>query len=182
MVCCVFLVDTSLNPKRRTDMRRTYLVAQMSLALFCATVVSVTASADEPLTLIGTVVKWRYPDAEIAKSEMSDAATVDADGKRTAPSSVLKTTMSTGESVDKVLAFYRDLLTRTPANDSRLGIGPQVGRSVVFSDESEGRPFAFHTILVNSANTSTTLIITRDDDDDRTRITWKQYVKHDVGG
>jgi len=163
-------------------MRRTYLVMPMSLALFCATVVSVTASADEPLELIGTVVKWRYPDAEIAKSEMSDAATVDADGKRTVPSSVLKTTLVTGDSVDKVLAFYRDLLNRNPANDSRLGIGPQVGRSVIFSDESEGYPFAFHTIVVNSANTSTTLIITRGDDENYTRITWKQYVKHEVGG
>ncbi|MEO8272067.1 MAG: hypothetical protein ABI557_20320 [Aureliella sp.] len=163
-------------------MRRTYSVTSISLALLCATVVSVTASADEPRTLIGTVVKWRYPDAEIAKSEGSDAATVDADGKRTVPSSVMKTTMSTGDSVDKVLAFYRDLLARNPENDGRLGIEPAVGRSVVFSDESEGRSFAFHTIVVNSANTSTTLIITRDDDEDHTRITWKQYVKYEVGG
>ena len=118
----------------------------------------VSVSADEPVTLIGTIVKWRYPDAEIGKSEMSDAATIDAKGNRTVPSTVLKTTMVTRDSVDKVLAFYRDLLTRNPTNDGKLGIGPNVGRSVVFSDESEGRPFAFHTIVVNSANSSTTLI------------------------
>lgn len=156
-------------------------ISQMSLALFCAAVLSITASADEPVFLIGTIVKWRYPDAEIGKSEMSDAATIDADGKRTVPSTVLKTTMVTGDSVDKVLAFYRDLLTRNPTNDGRLGIGPQVGRSVVFSDESDGRPFAFHTIVVNAANTSTILIITRGDDEELTRITWKQYLKHEVG-
>jgi hypothetical protein len=156
--------------------------SKMSFALFCAAVLSVTASADEPVTLIGTIVKWRYPDAEIGKSEASDAATINADEKRTAPSTVLKTTMVTGDSVNKVLAFYRDLLTRNPANDGKLGIGPQVGRSVVFSDESDGRPFAFHTIVVNAANTSTTLIITRGDDEELTRITWKQYLKHEVGG
>ncbi len=39
-----------------------------------------TASAEEPITLIGTMVKWRYPNAEIGKSEMSDAATIAADG------------------------------------------------------------------------------------------------------
>ena len=127
-------------------------------------------------------MKWRYPDAEIGKSEMSDAATIDASGKRTAPSTVLTTTMVTRDSVDKVLAFYRDLLTRNPTNDRKLGLAPQVGRSVVFSDESDGRPFAFHTIVVNSANTSTTLIITRGDDEEHTRITWKQYLKHEVGG
>ena len=101
---------------------------------------------------------------------------------RTVPSSMLKTTMTTRDSVDKVLAFYRDLLTRNPENDSKLGIGSQVGRSVVFSDESNGRPFAFHAIVVNSANASTTLIITRGDGEEQTRITWKQYLKHEVGG
>ena len=163
-------------------MQRIYPVMLLSLVLSCATVMSVTASADEPVTLIGTIVKWRYPDAEIGKSEMSDAATIDADGKRTVPSCVLKTTMVTRDSVDKVLAFYRDLLTRNPKNDSKLGIEPKVGRSVVFSDESDGRPFAFHTIAVNSANSSTTLIITRGDDEKHTRITWKQYLKLEVGG
>ena len=136
---------------------------------------------NEPVTLLGTIVKWRYPDADIGKSAMSDAATIAADGKRTVPSTVLKTTMTTADSVDKVVAFYRDLLTRSPANDTRLGHDPKVGRSVEFSDESDGRPFAFHTIIVNYANTSTTIIITRGDNEKTTRITWKQYLKHDIG-
>jgi len=152
----------------------------MSFVLFFVTVLSITASADEPVLLIGTIVKWRYPDADIGKSQGPDAATIDADGKRTVPSSVLKTTMVTADSVDKVLAFYRDLLTRNPTNDGELGIAPAVGRSVVFSDESDGRPFAFHTILVNTANTSTILIITRGDNEKLTRITWKRYLKHEV--
>lgn len=163
-------------------MQHICLATAMSLALFCVNVVSATAHAEEAVTLIGTIVKWRYPDAEIGKSQLSDAATIDADGNRTAPSTALKTTMVTGDSVDKVLAFYRDLLTRNRANDGKLGIGSNVGRSVVFSDESDGRPFAFHTIVVNSANSSTTLIITRDKDEDHTHITWKQYLKHEVGG
>ena len=154
----------------------------MLLTLLCAVVLSVTASADEPVTLIGTIVKWRYPDAEIGKSQMSDAATIDADGKRTVPSINLKTTMTTADSVDKVLAFYRELLTRNPTNDDKLGVGRHVGRSVVFSDESDGQSFAFHTIVVNAANTSTILIITRGDDETLTRITWKQYLKHEAGG
>jgi hypothetical protein len=152
------------------------------VVLYSATVISLTASADEPVTLIGTIVKWQYPGAEIGKSEMSDAATIDADGKRTLPSSVLKTTMVTPDSVDKVLAFYRDLLTRNPKNDGKLGIEPSDGRSVVFSDESAGRPFAFHTIVVNSTNISATLIITRGKDEEQTHVTWKQYLKHEVGG
>ena len=163
-------------------MRRIDRAMPLSFVLLCATVVAHTASADEPVTLFGTIMKWRYPDAEIAKSEMSDAATIAADGKCTTPSSVLKTTMATPDSVDKVLAFYRDLLTRSATNDEKLGIGPKVGRSVVFSDESAERPFAFHTIFVNSANASTTLIVTRGNDEEQTRITWQQYLKHEIGG
>jgi hypothetical protein len=135
----------------------------------------------EPVTLIGTIVKWRYPDAEIGNSVMADAATIAADGKRTVPSSVLKTTMRTGDSVDQVVAFYRNLLTRNPANDAKLGDDPKAGRSVVFSDESEGRPFAFHIIVINSANKSTTIMITRGLNEETTRITWTQYLKHEIG-
>jgi hypothetical protein len=163
-------------------MKHVCLKSLLSLALGFPTVLSATASAEEPVALIGTIVKWRYPDAEIGQSEMSDVATIDADGNRTAPSTLLKTTMATGDSVDKVLAFYRELLKRNPTNDGKLGIRPDIGRSVVFSDESEGRPFAFHTILVNSADSSTTLIITRGKGEQQTRITWKQYLKHEVGG
>lgn len=157
-----------------------YPFMPLSFAVFCATIMSLTATADEPVTLLGTIAKWRYPDAEIGNLEMSDAATIDVDGRRTIPSSVLKTTMATPDSVDKVLAFYRDLLKRNPTNDNKLGIRPNVGRSVVFSDESEGRPFAFHTVLVNSANSSTTLIITRGKDEEQTHITWKHYLKHEI--
>ncbi|MEZ6089460.1 MAG: hypothetical protein R3C05_15815 [Pirellulaceae bacterium] len=149
----------------------------MSLTFFCTTVISLNADADEPITLMGTIVKWRYPDAEIGKSTIEDGATVSAEGNRTVSSSVLKTSMSTPDTVEKVLAFYRELLTRSPASDQKLGIEPLVGRSVVFSDDSEGRPFAMHTIVVNSSNASTTLIITRGNDEARTHITWKQYLR-----
>jgi hypothetical protein len=150
----------------------------LSLALFFSDAVPAMATEDQPITLIGTIVKWRYPDAEIGKSEMSDAATIDASGDRTVPSTFLKTTMTTQDSMEKVVGFYQDLLKRDATTDSKLGIGPKVGRSVVSSDESEGRPFAFHVIMVNSENTSTTLIISRGENEELTRISWKQYLKH----
>lgn len=162
-------------------MRTIRLAMILLLALSATMFVAPTAFADEPVTLIGTIVKWRYPEADIGKSEMSDAATIDAQKNRTVPSSLLKTTMTTPASVEKVVAFYRDLLTRNSTNDEKLGIGPDVGRSVVFSDDSEGHSLSLHTIVVNSANSSTTLIITRAQGDEKTRITWKQYLRHEVG-
>jgi hypothetical protein len=163
-------------------MRRVSLFIALSLALFCWNAISAIAKEGEPVTLIGTIVKWRYPDAEISNSEMSDAATTDASGKRTVPSTLLKTTMTTPDSVQKVIAFYEDLLKRDAAKDSRLGIGTTVGRSVVFSDESEGRPFEFHLIVVNFENTATTLVITRGENEELTHISWKQYLKHVIEG
>ncbi len=179
---CVFTMGVLLIRIGESIMQYVQPVLSKVLAFLCATAMSAVAFADEPVTLLGTIVKWRYPDAEIGKSQMSDAATIDRDGKRTVPSSVLKTTMMTRDPVDDVIAFYRELLTRDATNDSKLGIGVTVGRSVVFSDESDGCPFAFHTIVVNSTGTSTTLVITRGADEEQTRITWKQYIKHEVGG
>jgi hypothetical protein len=155
-------------------------LSRVSFAIFFAAILPITAAANEPVTLIRTIVKWRYPDAKIGKSQMSDAATVDANGKRTVPSTMLKTTLTTTDPVDKVLAFYRELLARDSTKDDNLGIGRQSGRSVVFSDESDGRPFAFHTIVVNAPDASTILIITRGKDEQNTHIAWKRYLKHDI--
>ncbi len=156
------------------------IVRTLACVLFCAFWMLPTSHAAEPIRLLGTIVKWQYPDAEIRTSNgatsASGGATVDSEGTNTAYSVVLKTTMVTGDSVEDVLTFYRDLLTRNVANDKRFGIQPQVGRSVIFSDESDGRPFALHTIMVHTANVSTVLIITRGSGEDFTYITWKQYL------
>ena len=162
-------------------MLRHNLFLPSNFALLLCTITAMQPSyGDEPVTLIGTIVKWRYPDAEIGKSEMSDAATANANGERIVPSSMLKTTMTTPDPVDRVLAHYRELLKRSRKNDEQLKINPTAGRSVVISDESGGRPFAFHTIIVNSDDVSTTLVVTRGKDEELTHITWKQYLRHKV--
>ena len=151
-------------------------------ALLGLMVLGGSVSAEEPILLIGTIVKWRYPEASLGQSQMSDAATVNSQDDRTVPSVLLKTTMTTPDSVEKVLAFYQKRLTRNSENDKTLGIAPDTGRSVLFSDESVGRPFAFHTITVNEADTSTLIIITRGADEKLTHITWKRYVRMKVDG
>jgi hypothetical protein len=107
-----------------------------------------------------------------------DSATISVEGDRTVPSSVLKATMQTADPMEDVLAFYRRLLIRTPGNDVAPGLKADAGRSVIFNDESEGRPFAFHVISVNSGYASTTLIVTRGENEQQTRITWRRYLRH----
>ncbi|QDU86806.1 hypothetical protein Pla175_01590 [Pirellulimonas nuda] len=155
-------------------------------ALLALSLLAATATADEPVSLLQTVSQWRYPDAKINGAKMADAATVNGAGDRTTPSIMCSTTMTTPDPVAKVLAFYHTLLTPAPEDEPAdaepedaepAEADPQEGRSVLFSDESEGRPFAMHTILVNTATTSTTLIVTRGVDEEETRITWKRYVR-----
>ncbi|MFO0921484.1 MAG: hypothetical protein U0905_03235 [Pirellulales bacterium] len=163
-------------------MFRTRHIVSLLCVLACFCSFNASTSADEPITLLGTIVKWRYPEAEIRGAEMSDGSMIAADGQRTVPSTLLKTTMSTRDSVDKVMSFYRELLARNEKNDRKLGTPSHIGRSVLINDESDDRPFAFHTILVNEGNVSTTIIITRSKDEEMTHITWKQFLKHDFGG
>ena len=158
------------------------ILAPILLTLFYLGTSSFAATEDEPLLLLGTIVKWQYPESRIGGAEMADAATVDATGKRTVPSTVLKTTMTTKDSAEDVVKFYRALLVRDAKADDKLGTKPDEGRCVTFSDESEGRSFAFHTIIVNTSNTSTVIIVTRGDDEKETRITWKRYLRHEIGG
>jgi hypothetical protein len=50
------------------------MVAPILLTLFCLSPSSLNAAEDEPILLLGTIVKWRYPEAKIGGAEMSDAA------------------------------------------------------------------------------------------------------------
>ena len=156
-------------------------VAILALMLSCSVAALVAKAEEEPVLLIGTIVKWQYPGAKIGGAEASDGATVDAAGKRPVASTVMKTTMTTKDPVEEVVKFYRALLARDEKTADKLGVKPGEGQSVTFGDESAGRPFALHTILVNTARTSTVIIITRGAEEKETRITWKRYLVHEVG-
>ncbi|MEM8668125.1 MAG: hypothetical protein AAGG48_11455 [Planctomycetota bacterium] len=133
--------------------------------------------ADEPVTLMGKLSPWMYPKASMGGAQMSDAATIDGSGNRTVPSIACKTTMKTNDSVEKVIAFYKEKLGPAKDADSKEQAERKEGRSVLISDESDGRPFALHTILVNTASTSTTLIISRGASEKQTHIIWKHYAR-----
>lgn len=130
--------------------------------------------AAEERSLLGMLAQWRYPDAAMNGAQMSDGATVDATGKRTTQSIVCNAEMTTGAPIDEVVEYYKTMLSPKPKGDDALP-ADDTGRSIVFSDDSTGRPFAMHTVLVNSQDVSTTLLITRGKDEAETHIAWKQY-------
>lgn len=169
------MMQTSTFFTTKTSIMR--LIAAILYSVACVFTTASTAVADEPVSLMRAISQWSYPKSKMSGAEMSDAATVNGDGKRTAQSFVCKTTMTTDDSVEEVLAFYKTKLTPDKNADDKTKANLKDGRSVLMSDDSEGRPFALHTILVNTATTSTTLIVSRGNGETETHITWKHYVR-----
>jgi hypothetical protein len=152
------------------------ILALILLTVACSAGRTSLIVAAEPQSLLQKIAEWQYPGSAIHQSEASDAATIDEKGERTVPSIVSKTVMTTDAPVEKVLEYYKAKLSPSPkAAEGKPKPSKAAGRSVVFSDDSEGRPLALHTILINTDDTSTTLIITRGKNESKTHIIWKQY-------
>ena len=152
------------------------VVALVLVSFACSSAQTTPSAADEPRSLLQTIAEWQYPGSVLTATQASDGATIDANGDRTKPSTVSKTVMTTDAPVEKVLDYYRTKLSpTTKADGGKLKPSDATGRSVVFSDDSDGRPFALHTVIINTNDTSTTLVISRGKDEARTHIGWKQY-------
>ena len=112
---------------------------------------------------------------------MSDAETVDENGDRTVQSIVCKSEMTTEDDIEKVIAFYKKKLQPQKDEDDTDAKAEEQknksGRSVIIHDDSKDRPFAMHVILVNTDQSSTTLIITRGEKESKTTIDWKHYLR-----
>ena len=136
------------------------------------------SQADEGLTLMGMIAEWRYPDSTINGATMSDGETVNSDGERTVQSIKCKSVLKTADSVENVLDYYKAKLKPNPEK----ALPPQnpdivSGRSVTFHDDSDARPLALQVIVVNTAKTSTTLVISRSKDETQTHIAWTHYLR-----
>ena len=111
---------------------------------------------------------------------MSDAATIDKQGKRTVPSTHCSTVFTTPDSVAKVVKHYRAKLApkNAQADDKKSITLEPGGRSVTFLSDTQQRPLKVEMIFVNTSNTSTTLVISRGSDEAETHIAWSQYGRH----
>jgi len=155
-------------------MQRAITLVLVSLAF--SSVRTSPCAAEESPSLLQMIAEWQYPGSEIHGAEMADGATIDDRGERTVPSITCKTVMTTDATVEKVMDYYRKKLSPKPnAGGSKSKIVDKVGRSVVFSDDSEGRPFAIHSVIIHEGDTSTFLVISRGKDETRTHIAWKHY-------
>ena len=137
--------------------------------------------AEEPIRLMAMLAEWQYPHSTFNGASMSDAATINGRGERTAPSLQCKAVLTTPDPMDKVIEYYETKLK--PVADSRTADAngkPTIdsGRSVTFHNDSENRPVAIHIILVNTDKSSTTLVISRAKTESQTHIAWTRYLRY----
>ena len=153
--------------------------------LACASLITVLANAAfchaaEPLRLMPMIAEWQYPDSKFNGASMGDAATVNRSGERTVPSVLCKTVLTTKDPMAKVIEYYKTKLkqgtdSKTTKSDDKSGA--ESGRSVMFHDDSQGRPLGIHIIIVNTDKSSTTLVISRAETESETHIAWTRYLR-----
>ena len=127
---------------------------------------------------------------EMDQRMMQDAATMNRSGERTVVSVMCKTVLTTKDPIAKVIEYYKtklkaqaDPMTAKQGADSKTAKGekapkPDMGRSVMFHDDSQGRPLRVHIFLVNTEKSSTKLVISRAEKVSETHIAWTHYVRY----
>lgn len=149
-------------------------------SLFTLVAATALCHTEEPVSLMSIIAEWQYPGSKVNGASMGDAATVNRRGERTVVSILCKTVLTTKDPMAKVIEYYRTKLkqgadSETAKPEGKSGTEP--GRSVMFHDDSQGRPLGIHIIIVNTDKSSTTLVISRAEMESETHIAWTHYVR-----
>ncbi len=131
------------------------------------------ASPPARMTLLGTLSDWKYPG-----SNMLGGASMSDGGNPLVQDVKCQAILTTPDPIEKVAKFYADML------ESPLARGGQVdkadlkeadAKAVSTQDDSEGRPVTVRVIVVNKADTTTTLVISKAKTEKQTHIAWTHY-------
>ena len=115
------------------------------------------------------IAEWQYPDSKI------NGASV---GARTVQSILCKTVLITKDPMADVIEYCKTKLKQGGDSETakpKEKPGTDSGRSVMFHDDSQGRPLGIHIIIVNTDNSSTTLLISRAETESEAHIAWTHY-------
>jgi hypothetical protein len=132
-------------------------------------------NGQKQITLMQTLEEWKYPDSILhGGASMSDG------GNRLLQSIKCRAILTTPDPIEKVVDFYSKKLITPPdvilPNTKADELVPD-GKSVSIQDDSQGRPLALKVIVVHKDDTSTTLVISRANDEKETHIAWSHYIR-----
>jgi hypothetical protein len=111
---------------------------------------------------------------------MLDGASMSDGGNPLLQSVKCQAILTTSDPIEKVIEFYSKKLGTSPApgrQDDRADVKDADAKSVATQDDSRGRPVTIRVIVVNKADTSTTLVISRAAGENETHIAWSHYIR-----
>ena len=131
----------------------------------------------ERVTLLGILSQWQYPG-----SKMLDGATMQDGGNSALPSTFCHSVLTTPDSVEKVVGYYTGKPNASD-NEKQALQKPKAmeGGCILVQDDSKNRPMVVKVIVVNKAESATTLVVTRAKDESETHIAWTHHLRHNVG-
>ncbi len=165
-------------PLGRHGMQMPLFALSASAVLALATVALTAAQDQKPergMSLLETLEQWKYPGSRmLGRASMSDG------GNPLLQSVKCNATLTTPDPFQKVITYYSQNNFETRADSEPRGGRPETdGKSVATQDDSEDRPVKIRTIVVNRANTSTTLVISQAREEKETHIAWLHYIRLD---
>jgi hypothetical protein len=133
------------------------------------------ATSRGQISLMETLSHWKYPG-----SIMLGGASMSDGGNPLLQSVKCQAILTTPDPIERVIEYYSKNLekSRPPSPpDDRPAAKDDDAKSVSTQDDSRDRPVTIHVIVVNKADTSTTLVISRAAGEDATHIAWSHYIR-----
>ncbi len=146
----------------------------VGLGAVCAAQQNNGSESEGKVTLLGVLAEWQYPGAEFGGASISDGGSLPIRAVK------CQALLTTGDTVEQVEQFYSEKFG--PHVDLKTINGePEIkkvpGQSFSVQDDSEGRPLELRVIVVNRADTSTTLVISRANGEQKTHIAWSHFLR-----
>jgi hypothetical protein len=129
----------------------------------------VEPAPQKDVTLMGILAEWMYPGSKFEGAQMSDG------GNRTIQSVKCQSILTTADPFDKVVGFYEHKFVSGPDRREVVIKGAHA-QSVSSQDDSLSRPLLLRVIVVNRAQSSTTLVISRAAGETKTHIAWSHFL------
>jgi hypothetical protein len=165
------------NFKRRCENRLCWMslgLAALAMSPLAASTVN-ALQADEPdggRSLLQTLAIWKYPG-----STMLGGASMSDGGNPLVQSVKCKAILTTPDAIDKVIAYYSERLEAPAEPGTRPDVARSDAKSVSTQNDSQDRPVTLRVFVVNKADTSTTLVISRAEGEKDTHIAWLHYIR-----
>lgn len=132
----------------------------------------VQATQQTGITLMTVLSEWKYPG-----SNMPSGASMSDGGNPRLQSIKCRAILTTPDPIEKVIKFYSDKLETPVAQKTAAEAKDAGAKSVSSQDDSRERAVTLRVIVVNKADTSTTLVISRAEAEKETHIAWLHYMR-----